>query len=175
MQSVRTAVVVIGFVVTAVGITVRNGNLTFGFGPAILTGFGVFFLTVTITAGVGTYSITEYKNRLTDAERARLERRTPPTSGQRGELVRIYYSWMETLDQQLTEQVAYLTVTLFTLVLGVLTLLSAATLVVVENGSLFDGLPKLLRPFLKIITAILVFSVSLLATRLSIKEMNVQT
>lgn len=51
MRSVRTAVVVIGFVVTAVGITLRDGTVSLGVGSTLFTGVGVFFLTVTVVAG----------------------------------------------------------------------------------------------------------------------------
>lgn len=173
MRTVRTAVLVIGFVVTATGITLRDG--TVGFGSAVFTGLGVFFLTITVVSGIGTYSITEYKNRLTDAERARIEDRASVTPERTAELVRMYYSWMDALDEQLSEQVAYLTVTLFALVLGVSSLLIAATLVVVTNASFFEGLLKPVRVVVGMGTALSILSAMLLATRLSIKKLNTRT
>lgn len=175
MRSVRTAVLVIGFVVSAVGVTLRNGTVSLGLGPTLFTGLGVFFLTVTVVAGIGTYSITEYRSRLTDAERARLDAAEENGLKRNAELVRMYYSWLDATSDQITEQGAYLTTTLFALVFGVLSLLTAASLATVESLDALEHLTTLQIVVLEVATTGIVFIGVLAATRLSIKKVKTDT
>lgn len=172
MRSVRTAVVVIGFVVTATGITLRTGRVSLGLGPALFTGFGVFFLTVTVVAGVGTSSVTEYRTRLSDAERIRVDHPEGSRFRQDAELVRIYYSWLDSTEDEISESVAFLSATLTALTLGVLSLLTATSLAVVQTVFPFE----LASPFRVILFHVgVVVSVFLgvgLATKLTIRSVN---
>lgn len=175
MRTVRTAVLVIGFVVSAVGVTLRNGSIRLGLAPTLFTGIGVFFLAVTVVAGVGTYSITEYRSRLTDAERARLDCAEQNGFEQNAELTRMYYSWLDSTSEQLTRQGAYLTTTLFALVFGVLSLLIAASLATVESMNSLAELTMLQITVIEVTTVLFVLIGVLVATRLSIERMKVET
>lgn len=175
MRSVRTAAVIIGFVVTAVGITLRTGRANLGLGPALFTGLGVFFLTLTVIAGVGTHSTTEYRNQLTDVERARLEGINESSPRRNAELIRIYYSWLESTKNQITEQGTYLSTTLFALLSGVLSLLTAASLAVIEWLYSVNSLTTFQIAVIEIGTSVLVIFGVLVVTRLLITKMKVGT
>lgn len=172
MRSVRTAVVVIGFVVTAVGIATRNGHVSFGVGPTLFTGFGVFFLAVTVVIGVGTSSVTEYRTRLSDVEYARVEQPTGSSRGSNAELVRIYRSWLNTTEDELSESAAFLTATLTALMFGVLSLLTAAALAVTETLFSFETASPFRSGLLHIAVVICVFLGMGLATKLTIRSVN---
>lgn len=172
MRSVRTAVVVIGFVVTAVGIATRDGRVALGVGPALFTGIGVFFLAITVVTGVGTSSVTEYRTQLSDAERARLDQPANPALGQRAELVRIYRSWLNSIEDELSESAAFLTATLTALTFGVLSLLTAASLAVVETVFPFETVSPFRAVLLHVGIVVSVFLGMGLATKLTVRSVN---
>jgi len=171
MRSVRTAVVVIGFVVTAVGVVTRSGRVDIGVGSAVFTGIGLLFLTVTVLAGIGTYSITEYRGRLTDLERARLERpgncRTP-----NAELARIYRSWLNSTQDELTESSAFLGATLVAFTVGILNLSLAASIAAFEVTFALEGVspvPTAVSYVVIVVSALVVIG---LTTKLTIRSVN---
>jgi hypothetical protein len=173
MQSVRTAVVVIGFVVAAVGIVTRNGHVGLGIGATIFTVLGVFSLIVTVLAGIGTYSVTEYRGRLTDAERARLEQPTGNRSHRNAELVRIYRSWLDSTEDELSESAAFLGATLSALAAGMLSLSIAATLATFDVAFVFGHLSPVQVAALQFGIAVAAFVTIALATMLTIRSVNV--
>lgn len=172
MRSVRTAVVVIGFVVAAVGVVTRIGNVRLGYGSAIFTGFGVLFLIVTVVTGVGTATITEYRTRLTEVERARLERPAGGYPQRTAELVRIYHAWLDATEDELSESAASLGATLTALALGVLSLSIAGALAVLESTYLLEDLSPLHTVLLNLFAVVSVLVALGLGTKLTLRGVN---
>lgn len=172
MRSVRTAVVVIGFVVTAVGVVTRIGNVSLGYGSAIFTGFGVLFLIVTVVTGVGTATITEYRTRLTEVERARLERPVDGPPQRTAELVRIYHAWLDATEDELSESAASLGATLTALALGVTSLSIAGALAVLEATHLLDDLSPIHTVLLNLFAVVSVLVALGLGTKLTLRSVN---
>lgn len=172
MRSVRTAVVVIGFVVTAVGVVSRIGGVSLGVGSALFTGVGVLFLTATVVVGVGTATVTEYRTRFTAEEYARLERPAGGPGRREDELTRIYYSWLDETEDELAERAASLGATLATLGFGVLSLSIAGALAVLEATPPFGRLSLLLTVLSNLLTVVFVLGVLGLATKLTIRGLK---
>jgi len=172
MRSVRTAVVVVGFVVTAVGVVSRIGDLRLGLGSAIFTAIGVLFLTGTVVAGVGTATVTEYRTRLTEAERARLDRPTGGHPRRNAELLRIYHSWLDATERELSQSAASLGATLASLGLGVLSLSIAGALAVLEATSVFGTFSPLRRLLLNLFIVVSILIVLGVGTTLTVRGLN---
>jgi len=133
MRSVRTGVVVLGFVVTAIGVTSRLDTISPRLVPALFTALGIFCLAATIILGVGTYTVTEYPGRLTAAQRARLDQPSSPSRSERAELLRIYWNWTDLNEQEIDVNSTYLGATLLTLTLGILSLFIAGLQIAVPE------------------------------------------
>lgn len=172
MRSVRTAVVVIGFVVTAVGVVTRNGRVGLGTGSAVFTGIGVLFLTVTVFAGIGTCSVTEYRGRLTDVERARLERPAGVRSNPDAELARIYRSWLHSTEDELSESAAFLGATLVSLTVGMLSLSLAAALAAFEVAFVFEDFSLVRTVTVQFSIVVSALAAIGLATKLTVRGVN---
>lgn len=128
MRSVRTATVIAGFVIAAVGITAREGEVLVGWVPFTLASVGLLLLSGTVFIGSSTYIITEYPGRI---DRRRLPERKPPTH--KDELIQMYRRWTDLTSQELTRNKTYVFYTVSSLFLGVLFLLIAGLQVAIPH------------------------------------------
>jgi hypothetical protein len=120
MRSVRTATVIAGFVVAAVGITAREGDVLVGWLPFALASIGLLFLAGTVFIGSATYIVTEYPGRL---DRRRLPQQRFRTH--EDELIELYQRWTKLTSREISQNNVYVFYTVSSLFLGVLLLLTA--------------------------------------------------
>lgn len=131
-RTVRISVLTIGFVVSAAGVIVRNGDtlplLTVVFGM-----LGLFALLRTVVLGAITFDRTQYKTRLTDEEYERLRQ-----EGTNERLQEAYRTWTRNARSEIRENSDLFARTQRALLAGVVSLSVAGTGIVV---------PALSRPF----------------------------
>lgn len=101
MRTVRTAVLIIGFVVSAAGVVSQLNGVDIGNTATATVIVGVFLLLVTVFLGLGTYTATAYKGRLTSGEFARLMKPFPPLDSERKTLRSMYRGWTADAQQRI--------------------------------------------------------------------------
>lgn len=132
MRSVRTAVILVGLVVSAVSVGGPGAIGEFAVLPILLGALGVVSLVVSILFGVGAYSTTEYPTGIDS------EHRTDVITGgyNRDEwvvsMLDDYDEWSAKIAEEIEKNIRYLELVQFSLSFGVVSLLVSATTLVLN-------------------------------------------
>ncbi|GGL25966.1 hypothetical protein GCM10009037_07000 [Halarchaeum grantii] len=117
MRSVRTAVIVVGFVVSAFGIAGPGAITQLGISALGFGVMGVLFLLVTIFAGIGTYTVSDIPYGIGPSYRDEVRRGYSEREWIH-ELLEGYDEWSEYLEEEEARNRRYLDVTQFSLFTG---------------------------------------------------------
>jgi predicted O-methyltransferase YrrM len=134
MRTTRVALVVIGLLVTGAGVATGRNSPSIGLVTGAYTGLGAIFLASAVVAGIGTYSATEYKRELSDHERAFVERAERNGGSPALTLSHFNYDWIDTLEEEIENNLIFLDVTMTMLYLGALSLLAAGAVIAVSTA-----------------------------------------
>lgn len=134
MRSVRTAVILVGLVVSAVSVSGPGAVGEVSILPTFIGGFGVVSLVTSIVSGIGAYSTTEYPTGISSNHRADVI-----LGGYSGEewftyLLTEYDEWSGKIDEELSEVLQYLELVQVSLSLGVVSLLASASMIVLKRA-----------------------------------------
>lgn len=130
MRTVRTAILLIGFLVSAVGIAGPSAFTEIGIVPSLLVGIGAFALFASALVGVGTYSTSDFPTGVGDQHRSLA--RQAPIEAWHDAMLNEYGSWSDELAAEIEVNSAYLDLCLSSLLFGASTLLFAAVLTVAK-------------------------------------------
>ncbi|WP_129114574.1 hypothetical protein [Halegenticoccus tardaugens] len=128
MRSVRTAILIAGFIIAAVGITTREGDVVIGWIPVIFSSIGLLLLAGTVFIGSSTYLVTEYPGQFAQRRLQSGQFRT-----QKDELIQMYRRWTKLNSQEIDKNNTYVFYTVSSIFLGVLLLLIAGLQVAIPN------------------------------------------
>ncbi|USZ69496.1 hypothetical protein NGM10_07110 [Halorussus salilacus] len=140
MRSVRTAVILLGLVVSAISVKGPNAVGERALLPILVGGIGVSALALSISYGIGTYSATQYPTGIGT------EHRTEVTIGDysRDEwfvnMLDEYDNWSDEIAEEVAKNVQYLETVQFCLSFGVISLLSSSSVIVLHVAY---GIPPL--------------------------------
>lgn len=132
MRSVRTAVILVGLVVSAVSVSGPGAVGQLSVLSIIVGGPGVVALVVSIIFGIGVYSTTEYPTGIDSDHRADVI-----TGGYSREkwlvhLLDEYDEWSDKLADEISENTRHFELVQVSLSLGILSLLASASMVVLK-------------------------------------------
>lgn len=134
MRSVRTAVVVSGFVASAVGIggpgAVGNVSLL----PMVFGATGVALLAVVIVGGIGVYSVTEYPSGIGPSHRTDVITGGYEYAEWLVDLLNEYSRWSHEIESEIARNQFYLEVVQFSLLCSVLSLLTSSGMIVFQTA-----------------------------------------
>lgn len=128
MRSVRTAILIAGFIIAAVGIAAREGDVVIGWIPVIFSSVGLLLLAGTVFIGSATYLVTEYPGRFGQRRLQSGQFRT-----HRDELIQMYRRWTRLTAQEIEKNKTYVLYTVSSIFLGVLFLLIGGLQIAVPN------------------------------------------
>ncbi len=128
IQSVRTAVLVIGFIIAAAGIATREGDVSVGWIPVAAATIGLLLLIATVLIGSAVYLITEYPGEINKKSLPSRRHRT-----HKDELIKMYRRWSGLCSKEIEENNKYMTYTIFSKFLGILSLLISGLQIAVPN------------------------------------------
>lgn len=156
MRSVRTAVILLGLVVSAISVSGPSVVGEFAALTVLVGAFGVVALTVSIVVGIGVYATTRYTAGIGSSHRTDVIE-----GGYRHDewltvMLRQHDEWSANIEDEIRSNRRYLEIVQSTLFLGVLALLVTAGMVVSKAAY---GIP----PVVPFVAALLV--VSILGTR----------
>lgn len=140
MRSVRTAVIVVGLVVSAVSVSGPGAVGELSLWPVLVAAFGVGTLVVSITVGIGVYTATRYSSGIGPSYRSDVIEGTYGYDEWLVEMLRQHDEWSREIEDEIDVNKTYLEVVQLSLLLGVLALLVGASVVVFE---LAYGVPSL--------------------------------
>ena len=132
MRSVRTAVILVGLVVSAVSVSGLGAVGQLSVLSILVGGPGVVALVVSIIFGIGVYSTTEYPTGIDSDHRADV---IPGGYSREEWLVHLldeYDQWSDKLADEISQNTRYFELVQVSLSLGILSLLASASMVVVE-------------------------------------------
>jgi len=133
VRSVRVSLVVVGFLVASAGILNGNNSPSVSAASWAYASIGVFSLSVSTVAGVGTIAASDFKTSLSEEERKRVRDDFHSEDGIPAVvLTEINTEWGAILDEELRRNIGYLGVTLGTLLTGMLFLLAAGLLLTLQ-------------------------------------------
>jgi hypothetical protein len=138
MRTVRTTVLILGFLVSAVGIAGPDSVSNLSVFATVSSAVGVVGLLAAGVYGVGIYTVTEYEPGVGPKERARARRldaepNLPDDEGQQY-LLEMYDRWAQDLAREIRANAAYLENAQATLLLGSAALLYGAVLFTVRTA-----------------------------------------
>lgn len=128
IQSIRTAVLVIGFIIAAAGIATREGDVSVGWIPVAAATIGLLLLIATVLIGSAVYLITEYPGEINKKSLPSRRHRT-----HKDELIKMYRRWSDLCSKEIEENNRYMTYTIFSKFLGILSLLISGLQIAVPN------------------------------------------
>ncbi|GAA0304136.1 hypothetical protein [Halarchaeum salinum] len=161
MRSVRTAVIVVGFIVSALGIAGPDAATNVGRYALSFGVLGVFSLLTTVFAGIGTYVVSDVPYGIGRSYREDVRDGGYTEKEWVEKLLDGYDEWTQELEEEENRNRRYLDVTQFSLFLGVALLAISSGTVVLQSVFGFSSIAAA-----GVVTAIL----SLLALSLLISE-----
>jgi len=132
MRSVRTAVILVGLVVSAVSVGGPSAVAELAPWPVLVGAFGVGTLTVSIVAGIGVHTATRYSSGIGSPHRLDVIEGTYGYDEWLVEMLRQHDDWSREIADEIDANKRYLEVVQLSLLLGVLALLVGASMVVFE-------------------------------------------
>lgn len=134
MRSVRTAVILLGLVVSAVSVAGPGAVGEVAVLPVLVGALGVVALTVSIIYGIGTYSATQYPTGI-----GPMHRNDVITGGYSHDewflsMLDEYDDWSMEIADEVSKNLGYLEVVQFSLSVGVIALLVSAGMVVLKTA-----------------------------------------
>lgn len=140
MRSVRTAVILVGLVVSAVSVSGPRPVGDLSALSILVAAFGVGALTVAVAVGIGVYTVTRYSSGIGSPHRSDVVEGGYSYDEWLVEMLRQHDEWSEEIEDEIDASKRYLEIVQLSLLLGVLALLVAASTVVFE---LAYGIPPL--------------------------------
>jgi hypothetical protein len=132
MRTVRTAVLVLGFVASTAGIAGPDSLGEIALTTQVFLLFGVALLLVSAFIGIGTYTVTEYPVGVRDEFRDRALCRSREKWVE--SLLDKYGEWTAELEEEITTNSGYLEDAQFALLVGIFCLVFAAALVTLNES-----------------------------------------
>ncbi|WP_276258107.1 hypothetical protein [Haloglomus litoreum] len=156
MRTVRTAIIVLGFVASTAGIAGPSELGGIPLTTQVFLFFGVAFLLIAAFVGIGTYTVTEYPVGVRDDFRDRALRRSREKWVE--SLLGKYDEWTAELEDEITTNGGYLEDAQFALLIGIFCLVFAAGLVVLKQSYGVEPLQATGAVFLSVLTGLLLFA-----------------
>jgi len=132
MRSVRTAVILVGLVASAVSVIGPSAVSATGVIPVLVGALGVGALAVSIVYGIGLYSATEYPTGIDSRHRAEVIDGGYSRKEWFVQLLDEYDEWSDKIADELSGNLRYLELVQFSLALGVIALLTSASMIVLR-------------------------------------------
>ncbi|MFC7081710.1 hypothetical protein [Halorussus caseinilyticus] len=134
MRSVRTAVILVGLVVSGVSVGGPGAISGFSLLPVVLGALGVVSLVVSILFGVGAYSATQYPTGIGETHRNDVITGAYSHDEWFVNMIDEYDEWSEELAEETAKNLRYLEVVQLLLSIGVVSLLVSAGMIVVHRA-----------------------------------------
>lgn len=133
MHTVRTAIVLVGIVVSAAGIVGRDGLVAFGLIPVILAGAGTVSLLLSAVGGIVIYTVSGVPDGISRAHQNDVLERSFEESEWLYVLLVSYVEWIDGVARTNRRNARYLTGIQTLLALGLFLLVLAVALFIVTN------------------------------------------
>ena len=134
MRSVRTAVILVGLVVSSVSVGGPSAVGAFSLPPVLVGAFGVVALAVSIIYGIGVYSTTQYPTGIGQLHRNDVMTGEYTHDEWSVNMIHEYGEWSEEVADEAAKNLQYLEIVQFSLSFGVIALLVSASMVVTNSA-----------------------------------------
>ncbi|WP_144240092.1 hypothetical protein [Haladaptatus cibarius] len=132
MRSVRTAVLLAGFVASAIGVGGPSSISDFGVFPVLLVAIGVICLIISIVLGIGTYTITQYPSGIGSSHRTDVITGGYNKKEWLVDMINEYDEWISEINTEIRRNGGYLDVVQISLAFAVVCLLISSSMIVVK-------------------------------------------
>lgn len=133
MHSVRTAIILMGIVVSAVGIVGRDGLIAFGLLPGLFAGLGACALLGCVLGGIVIYTVSGVPDGISKSHQRDVLEHGFSESEWLFVLLVSYVEWIEAVGRTNRRNAMYLTIVQSLLAFGFFLLVFAVALFVVTN------------------------------------------